>query len=383
MASNKSPMYLQVADRLRMQVLRDMKPGDQLPSQNQMARTHDVSVVTIREAAAVLVAEGLLDRRRGSGTFRTDFDSPKADNPWHSRPRTVGILLELDFAHPALSPFFPQVIQYLRAWLNQQEIRDRLYCGFVSPGGENAELNHKVLSHLKDDVTCGELDALVVIAGSFDRRLSDMIGDLIVTVGGDQSFTHRVFIDHRRLVQVAVDTLVARNRTRLGFIGWGSSEAFKRSLRTHGLIPDPRWIRCDLEPSQPGSGWEEFREIWSAGPQRPDGLIFADDTLFHDARSAVVAAGVRVPEQLAIITHANARQFDPRPLSVTRLEIDPLQHAIELGQTVALALEHPERSRQTETDFRMVTAEESDDDLVSTSSASNIYDALRASSITT
>ena len=46
-----------------------MKPGDILPSERELARAHGVSLMTARSALAGLERQGLVERRRGSGTF--------------------------------------------------------------------------------------------------------------------------------------------------------------------------------------------------------------------------------------------------------------------------------------------------------------------------
>ncbi|HJQ60099.1 MAG TPA: GntR family transcriptional regulator [Vineibacter sp.] len=56
-------------------VLRDgiasgrLKPGLALPTEDELARDYDVSRVTVRRALAELAADGLIERRQGSGTF--------------------------------------------------------------------------------------------------------------------------------------------------------------------------------------------------------------------------------------------------------------------------------------------------------------------------
>lgn len=56
---------------------REWLPGGQIPSESALAATHEVSVVTVRQALTVLVDEGLLQRFQGRGTFVAN-DSPMA-----------------------------------------------------------------------------------------------------------------------------------------------------------------------------------------------------------------------------------------------------------------------------------------------------------------
>ena len=51
----------------------DLKPGDKLPSQDEIADEYKVSLGTVREAITSLVHEGLLLRIQGKGTFVADF----------------------------------------------------------------------------------------------------------------------------------------------------------------------------------------------------------------------------------------------------------------------------------------------------------------------
>ena len=47
----------------------DLRPGDPVPSERELARIHAVSLMTARHALASLEKEGTVERRRGVGTF--------------------------------------------------------------------------------------------------------------------------------------------------------------------------------------------------------------------------------------------------------------------------------------------------------------------------
>lgn len=68
--------YLQLASVLRHQITRgEMAAGDRLPTVAQLAEQYGLARITVRQAYAVLVAEGLITSQRGRGTFVT----PKPD----------------------------------------------------------------------------------------------------------------------------------------------------------------------------------------------------------------------------------------------------------------------------------------------------------------
>lgn len=66
----KKPRYLELADEIREEVLRGdyPAPGD-FPTESVLCKKFDVSRFTVREALRKLTVEGLIARRRGSGTI--------------------------------------------------------------------------------------------------------------------------------------------------------------------------------------------------------------------------------------------------------------------------------------------------------------------------
>ena len=68
--AKKKPLYLELADELREEVLRGdySSPGD-FPTETMLCKKFNVSRFTVREALRKLTFEGLITRKRGSGTI--------------------------------------------------------------------------------------------------------------------------------------------------------------------------------------------------------------------------------------------------------------------------------------------------------------------------
>ncbi|GAB3751026.1 GntR family transcriptional regulator [Microlunatus parietis] len=62
------PIHAAITERLRAE-LGDYADGDLLPGDRELAERFGVSRMTVRQAVATLVTEGLIIRRRGSGTY--------------------------------------------------------------------------------------------------------------------------------------------------------------------------------------------------------------------------------------------------------------------------------------------------------------------------
>jgi GntR family transcriptional regulator len=65
-----TPMYMRLASAIRTQVSEgELKAGEALPPERELAEMTNVSRVTVRKALELLMREGLLSRRHGSGTY--------------------------------------------------------------------------------------------------------------------------------------------------------------------------------------------------------------------------------------------------------------------------------------------------------------------------
>ena len=76
-----------------------LKPGDRLPAERDLAQQLDVSRASLREALGVLQARGLLQARRGGGTYVRDVAADTVTEPLvhllKKRPDAVGDFLEV------------------------------------------------------------------------------------------------------------------------------------------------------------------------------------------------------------------------------------------------------------------------------------------------
>jgi GntR family transcriptional regulator len=66
------PLYYQLADLLRDKIATSLlKPGDTIPSENDLIKQYEISRGTVRQALQLLIQEGLLERFPGRGSFVT------------------------------------------------------------------------------------------------------------------------------------------------------------------------------------------------------------------------------------------------------------------------------------------------------------------------
>jgi len=69
-SARSAPLYVRLADQLREGILSGQwHPGDTLPSEPELCALHGVSRGTVVKAIDLLIHDGLVQRKQGSGTF--------------------------------------------------------------------------------------------------------------------------------------------------------------------------------------------------------------------------------------------------------------------------------------------------------------------------
>lgn len=67
---NEEPAYKRIQAAIRRRIdSGHLKPGNPVPSERELARTHRVSLMTARHALTELARDGIVERRHGAGTF--------------------------------------------------------------------------------------------------------------------------------------------------------------------------------------------------------------------------------------------------------------------------------------------------------------------------
>jgi len=76
------PLYYQLKESILNAVKnKEFDVGDRLPSERELAEYHNISRMTVKKAVDILVDNGYLLRKQGSGTFVTDYHQSYSISP--------------------------------------------------------------------------------------------------------------------------------------------------------------------------------------------------------------------------------------------------------------------------------------------------------------
>ncbi len=71
------PLYEQLAEQLRQQIAGNhLKPNEKLPSARDLSAQLKINYLTVNKVYRILESEGLVESRRGMGTFISQTDQP-------------------------------------------------------------------------------------------------------------------------------------------------------------------------------------------------------------------------------------------------------------------------------------------------------------------
>jgi DNA-binding LacI/PurR family transcriptional regulator len=349
--SNVRPKYRIIQDLIRQEIQSGtLVENGKIPSEQDLARIYGVAYMTVRAALNDLVAEGLLIRIHGKGTFvaaNTPVPSTSAG--------TVALVI------PALQVlwdvaglyYFPSILQ-----------------GFCS---EATRLGYEptIFARPDDALTsaAGELKSLAgaacVLVGPQDEGSLNALRDTRIPVVGINRYRGRrnisyVAIDQAAGMADAVKYLADHGHRRIAFLP-GPSDNLGAEERLRGFISaisaqrlKEAFVSTD-EPSDYSdmSGALRTRMLLSS-PKPPTAIITAGDLIAAGAMQAAREQGLSVPEDLSIFGFGDfeiASHVQPA-LTTVRLPLKELgaQAAILLSEQ----LKHSSRQQVVSLDTTLI-----------------------------
>ena len=208
-----------------------------------------------------------------------------------------------------LHPFFAQIAKSLSSALLKKG-----YCLTISTSEENPELEEQEINRLLGR----RLDALVIASSCatsaiFERILKE--GPPLVLI--DRSFpdlnANYVGVDDEAVGTLATEHLIKVGCKRIAHIrgpenspGMGRLKGYLNALSKNKLKSLPGYVSTlrSVDVQSRESGADSMRQLLSLNP-RPDGVFCYNDPLAIGAIHAILDAGLRVPEDIAVIGSGN------------------------------------------------------------------------------
>lgn len=336
-----NPAHQQIADILREEIRTSRQAGQRLESSRSLARRFDVSHITVHSALQQLAREGLVESRRGSGTYICD----------RSDDRHIAVYIEKDISDPRCSYYYRRCVQQLRVFFQQRDVPARLYVGSAPFVPRDQEPAWPTCTEFLDAVKADQIRGVIaIVTQPHPVWIKPLQKRNVPIIGGVLDYEFGVMPDFQGMISKAVDHLISCERKNIALLCWNdpadrfqrfpdTSQLFKKEIERRGLWLNSDWICRNLNPLDFNTSHNGLRKIWTANGRNPDGLIVTDDFLYLSASQAIYELGINVPEQLSIVTVANKGSAMPLPVPAALLQIDPDQAVERLGNALLKLLE--------------------------------------------
>ncbi len=324
--------YLKLKKYIKDEILMGrIKPGDRIPSENELAQMMSVSRNTVRKAISTLVNEGYLYTEHGKGTFCRDRSITKKNS------RNIGVITTYISEY-----IFPKVIQGIDNVLAQngysiilkntdndvnkevvylEELLDKDVEGLIIEPTKSALFSYNLNYYEALDRN----NIPYVFIHGYYKQLEDRSQVLLDDAEGMyRAVNYLAEIGHRHIVGIfKADDIQGINRHR-GYV---------RALAEHSLQYDPEyviWFHTEDRQTKPAS---ELKSMISAGMPVDAVSCYNDEVAFR-IYELLKEMGKKVPEDISITG------FDDSYLSVNcPVKLTTVSHPKEkLGEIAAQVL---------------------------------------------
>ncbi|MFQ5750934.1 MAG: substrate-binding domain-containing protein [bacterium] len=305
---NPTPLYRQIVEAIKSRIASGkLKVGDQIGSQQELARKYDVSLITVKKAMAELINEGVLFSRVGKGTYVAE-QSPASNLSKHE---SIGLVFR-NLRGPLFSLIIPSIEKVLSDYGfnillansdNQIEKEERLICHF-----RKIEVNGLIIASMTH----------VLHATSIIRKLHEEHFPYVVVSYIEDKDINYVGSDHKYGAFLATEHLIKLGYENIGYIngeegnhlGELRKQGYQRALQQYGKSYHEEFIFR----LRRGGEWDDYHSGYDIGKKfaqlswKPDAMFIYNDVSALGFQKAILDQGLKIPEDVAIVGFDNVKR---------------------------------------------------------------------------
>jgi DNA-binding LacI/PurR family transcriptional regulator len=328
----------QVLKILREEILNRRPVGGSMPPELDLVQQMKVSRKTVRAAYAVLEAEGLIERRRGLGTFII------AKTPRSKKTGEIGLVFFSSAQMMFFIPFYARMIGEICS----RAAAGSFYVQLLTHDASLREFRYDWQEHAaRLDGTVATL-AVGIFKPDALRSLAQRKPTVAIDSGGPFEFCDSVAGDDFQAGRLATQHLIDLGHRRIGILGqWASTTGEMvdpaHARRYEGYLSAMRdaqiWPGEDLQFDAQGSPQAAWRVVSGAmqQPEPPTAFVAIDSMAALEGIDAAVAQGLRVPQDVSFVGIGDALPSTAKarlttvaidPEAFARAGVDLLQHRL-------------------------------------------------------
>ncbi len=313
--SDSEKKYVVLMADLKDQILSgQIKPGDKIPSENQLASSYKISRHTVRKALAILENEGYLSAEHGRGTFCSE----RMRHQKNSKNIAVITTYISDY-------IFPRLIQGM-----DRVLTDKGYSIILKNTGNSRQKEAQCL----EDILTKDVDGLIIEPSKSQivcrnmhlyERLDKYQIPYIFIQGSYPQMKHKptILLDDVRGMYLAVSYLIGLGHRRIVGIfkaddsqGEQRHKGYIQALQEAGISYDPElviWFHTEDRKVKPSV----MLKLMLSEGKRVDAVACYNDQIAVEVIHALTEYGCRVPEDISVTGYDNSVMSYSGTLSLT------------------------------------------------------------------
>ncbi|QJD87077.1 GntR family transcriptional regulator [Cohnella herbarum] len=332
----QSPKYLQLKEEILSWIAGGRyRPGDKLPSENELAEQFSLSRQTVRQSIGELVAEGWLTREQGKGTY---VSRQSAERRSASGNRTVGVITT------SISDYiFPSIVRGI-----ESALKDKGYRLLLSSTDHRKDRERECLEMMLSHSVCALIVEPTKSAEgnpNFDNYLAiedHGIPVLMINESYPDLEFPSVRMDDDAGGLMAADYVLKLGHRRIaGFFktddlqGVRRMKGFIRACREYQLPSDGNSIVRYSTENKDELPQRMLRELLLSD-QPPTAIVCYNDQLAVSLLDTIRDLGLRIPEDLSMIGYDDSFLATATETKLTTIE-HPKSGLGELAANVLIA----------------------------------------------
>jgi DNA-binding LacI/PurR family transcriptional regulator len=324
-------------ERLRSQLLGEMaigrlRPGDALPSEKELAHMLRVSRTTVRQALGALEEEGLVRRVQGKGTFISERPS----EPTTTRTSSFAMVV-----NEVSTGYYPNLLAEFER-VAKKFGRSTVVCSSNNDVAQQADhLMHLIhgrvtgiaLNPCSTGMTPAYQVQVVQEAGIPIVLLHRQVADVKAPV---------LLVPQREVGYRAGQLIVEAGHRRVAFFSGFRAvrpqdyeQGFREALQEAGVDLPDEFIDCSqIKTNSSGNDYQLYEDHLEtclgrmlAGPNRPTALFATFDSMSEIIFLVVGKLGLRIPEDLSLVSYGGSRREGAVMRRLTAITIDEVEEA--------------------------------------------------------
>ncbi|MFL0269150.1 LacI family DNA-binding transcriptional regulator [Candidatus Clostridium radicumherbarum] len=255
--------------------------------------------------------------------------------------KTIGIVMPQSTESAFLNPFFPQALSGVSAAAHEQG-----YCILLSTGNDEAEQ----LESIESIVMGGRVDGVIIMYSAVDNIVLDTLKKMnipVVVIGKPIKAKDTLFVDNDNVLAAftVTEKLIKNGHTKIAIMS-GSFKFVVSLDRLDGYmnalnkykIPFKKEYIAELSEFVKESGYNMAKGFLDL-EERPTALVVTDDVMAFGAMDAIKEKGLKIPQDIEIMSFNNVPSAELTQPSLTSVDIDAFSLGYEASKLIIEKIE--------------------------------------------